>query len=94
MLVSNGLAGVNLGSGYGMGDVVDWATMKQGRTKAITEYNVSSPPEALVKKKEPVDYTIQLKDEFSYARSPTENGGRLFRYVRPPPRPLTSSTGW
>lgn len=88
MLLPDGLAGVNVGSDYNVGDVVDLMKIKQSGAKAITAY--ASPST----KKEKADYTIQLKDEFSYARSPTENGGRLFRYVRPPPRPLTGSTGW
>ena len=39
-------------------------------------------------KKTTDDYEKELKEEFSYHRSITENNGRLFRYTRPLPRPL------
>ena len=40
--------------------------------------------------REQVDYVATLKEEFSHpgGAEPTENNGRLFRYTRPPPRPL------
>ena len=40
--------------------------------------------------REQVDYIATLKEEFSHpgGAEPTENNGRLFRYTRPPPRPL------
>ena len=50
----------------------------------------AAPAETVVPyhKKTDEDYVKELKEEFAYSRNPTENNGRLFRYTRPPPRPL------